>query len=184
MKYFKVNSEAKNPEYATSGSAAFDLSACLTYDTKIRMYNPHNKEMTIPVKRFNNHETYGVQLMPGYRMLIPTGLKFDIPEKHVLKIAIRSSTALKSGLTLANQIGIIDSDYVDEVYVMIYNIADTPFILYHGDRIAQGFLEKNIQEKLEETTEDIIQKTDRNGGLGSTGTSEIKRGPGRPRKEE
>lgn len=181
MKVFKIHPDAIIPQYATQGSAAFDLSVCLDANTKIRSFNPHNREMFLPTKEVNGKWTTTV--MPEFRTLLPTGLKFDIPNKHLIKLNIRSSMALKYGLSLANQTAIIDSDYTDELFIMVLNQSDTPIQLYHGDRVAQGMVEKAIQEPIVETLEDILPKGDRVGGLGSTGVNEIKRGPGRPRKD-
>jgi dUTP pyrophosphatase len=170
MKIFRANENAEIPSYATKGSAAFDLKACFDETTKIRAFNPHNREMNLPVKRWSNGVLY-VQALPQFRTLIPTGLIFDIPEKYVLKFYIRSSMALKHGISLANDVAIIDSDYVDPAYIMVYNMCDTPINIYHGDRIAQAILEKNVQVDLEEAKEIPARKTDRAGGLGSTGTN-------------
>lgn len=168
MKVFKDNVNAIIPEFATEGSACFDLRACFNEKVKIKAYNPHNREMEFPVKLASNGKL-SVQLQPQFRTLIPTGLIFDIPKNHVIKIYIRSSMALKNGLSLANDVAVIDSDYVDPTYVMLYNMTDTPIMVYEGDRIAQAMLEKTINYKLEETTEKPAQKTARDGGLGSTG---------------
>jgi dUTP pyrophosphatase len=168
MKIFKVSENAEIPAFATEGSACFDIKACLNKNEKIRSYNPHNREMLLPVKE-QGGRVY-TQLQPQFRTLVPTGLIFDIPSNHVMKLFIRSSMALKYGIALANDTGIIDSDYVDPVYVMVYNMGDTPITLYHGDRIAQGMLEKTLSYKLEETKTQPAQKTTRSGGLGSTGS--------------
>lgn len=169
MKVFKFSPNAEIPAFATEGSAAFDLKACLDAGTKLRAFNPHNREMEIPVKPTADGRL-AVTLHPQFRTLVPTGLIFDIPDKHVLKLFIRSSMALKYSLALANGTGIIDSDYVDPTYMMVINTGDTPILIYHGDRVAQGLLEKTYKYTLEETTEKPGKKTDRDGGLGSTGT--------------
>lgn len=171
MKVFKKNTAAVLPEYATAGSAAFDLSACLEGTSRVRAYNPHNREMFFPVKALNGRE--GLQIMPGFRVLVPTGLAFDIPEDHVLDVNIRSGVALKLGLTLANGTGIIDSDYIEEVGVMLFNTGDTPVYIYHGERIAQGKLVKVVRAQLEETTEELTPKSERAGGFGSTGVAAL-----------
>lgn len=168
MKVFRANENAELPVFATKGSAAFDLKVCLSEGDKVKAFNPHNKEMLLPARMATNGKLT-VQLQPQFRTLVPTGLILDIPTNHVVKLYIRSSMALKFGLGLANDTGIIDSDYVDPLYVMIYNMGDTPINIYHGDRIAQGMLEKTLSYKLEETLERPGQKTDRDGGLGSTG---------------
>jgi dUTP pyrophosphatase len=170
MKIFKVSENAEIPVFATEGSACFDLRACLEEGDKIRAYNPHNKEMALPVKRDSNGKFF-TQVQPSFRTLIPTGLIFDIPKGHVVKIYIRSSMALKYGLGLANDTAIIDSDYVDPSYVMVYNMSDTPITIYHGDRIAQAMLEKLHTYTLTERKTAPEQKTERDGGLGSTGVA-------------
>lgn len=169
MKIFKVSPNATIPEFATEGSACFDLRACFDADTKIKAYNPHNREMNFPVKE-QNGRIYTL-LQPQFRTLIPTGLIFDIPNNHVMEIFIRSSMALKMGIFMANGVGVIDSDYVDPSYLMLYNAGDTPITLYHGDRVGQARLLKTLKYSLEETTEKPGQKTDRDGGFGSTGTA-------------
>jgi dUTP pyrophosphatase len=170
MKIFKHSPLAEIPAFATEGSAAFDLKVCIDEGDKIRAFGPFNKEIELPVRKANNNSAY-IQILPQYRTLVPTGLIFDIPQKHVVKLYIRSSMAFKYGLGLANDVGIIDSDYVDPVYVMIYNMCDTPINLYHGDRIAQGILEKTLTYTLEETKTAPAKKTSRDGGIGSTGVA-------------
>lgn len=187
MKVFKLQENAEIPEFATSGSAAFDIKACLQSDTKIRCYNPHNREMFLPVRTSQDGRIYA-SLQPGFRSLVPTGLIFDIPRGYNIDVNIRSSVSFKNGLFLANGTALIDSDYVEETFVMIYNAGDTPINIYHGDRIAQGRLIKNETYKLEETKTRPGQKTERDGGIGSTGVSENeaqKQAPkkrGRPKK--
>lgn len=170
MKIFKVSENAKIPEFATEGSAGFDLRACFEPDTQVTFYNPHHRKLQYPVKTDSQGRLYS-QIQPSFRALIPTGLIFDIPKKHVLKLFIRSSMALKNGLFLANSTAIIDSDYVDPTYIMVFNGSDTPITIYHDDRIAQGILEKTFVYTLEETDKKPKQKTDRDGGMGSTGTN-------------
>lgn len=167
MKIFKMNSEAEIPSFATDGSACFDIKACLQKNQKLRAYNPHNREITTPTREVNG-KIYAL-LQPQFRTLIPTGLIFDIPTNHVLQVFIRSSMALKNGIMLANSTAIIDSDYTNELFVMIYNMGDSPFGIYHGDRIAQAMLSKTLKYTLEQTEEAPGQKTNRDGGLGSTG---------------
>lgn len=170
MKIYRVSKNAEIPSYATEGSAAFDIKVCFDENTKIRAFNPHNREMFLPVKSGSDGRLYS-QVLPQFRTLLPTGLIFDIPEKHVLKFFIRSGVALKLGIMLANSTAIIDSDYTDPSFIMVYNMGDTPINIYHGDRIAQAILEKNSRVSLIETDEKPKQKTDRTGGMGSTGTN-------------
>jgi dUTP pyrophosphatase len=168
MKIYRDNEFAEIPSFATEGSACFDLRACLEVGKNITAYNPHNRTMELPVKNASDGRA-SVSLQPSFRVLVPTGLIFDIPKNHVLNIYIRSSMALKHGLLLANGTAVIDSDYVDPSYVMIFNASDTPFTLYHGDRIAQAELRELKQYTLTERKTPPSQKTDRDGGMGSTG---------------
>lgn len=169
MKIYREKETAQLPEFATEGSACFDLKACLDITDRIIAYNPHNRVMELPVKMANGKPS--VQLHAAFRTLIPTGLIFDIPKNHEVKFYIRSSMALKYGLMLANGVAVIDADFVSPAFIMIFNASDTPIIIYHGDRIAQGQLIKlRDSYTLAETKTRPSQKTDRIGGLGSTGT--------------
>ena len=163
-----MNEEAELPEYATEGSAAFDLKALFKRGDRLQAYNNWNKSVQIAVKGVGKIE-HCFQLPPDTRVLIPTGLIFDIPEKHVMKMFIRSSVALKKGLSLANGTGIIDSDYVDPTYIMLLNETDSLVSITSGERLVQCIVEKVNKIKLNETKTAPEQKTDRDGGFGSTG---------------
>lgn len=170
MKIYRENELAEIPAFATEGSACFDLRACLAVGGSITAYNPHNRSMELPVRQAGDGRAFA-QLQPSFRVLVPTGLIFDIPKNYVLNIYVRSSMALKYGLILANGTAVIDSDYVDPTYVMIYNVSDTPVTLYHGDRIAQAELRELNKYTLTERKTAPERKTSRDGGLGSTGTN-------------
>lgn len=167
LKVYRCNESAHLPEKATQGSAGYDLRACLVDGTKVKTYNPWNKEVDVPVKKMIGNST--IQIHPGYRVAVPTGLIFDVDSDHVLKIFSRSGTALKSGLMVVNGVGIVDSDYVEESFVLLYNTSDGPITINNGDRIAQAILERNEYNEIEEISEKPAQKTERDGGLGSTG---------------
>ena len=111
-----------------------------------------------------------IQLNNMERMLIPTGLIADIPKGYSVRLHSRSGLAFKQGVYLANCEGIIDSDYVDPIFTMVTSISNVPTRIYHGDRICQGELVKCEQFTLDETDEAPSQKTNRDGGFGSTGT--------------
>jgi dUTP pyrophosphatase len=170
MKIYRENELAQLPAFATEGSACFDLRACLVPGSTVTAYNPHNRSMEIPIRVSSDGRGF-VSLQPSFRTLVSTGLIFDIPKNHAMNIYIRSSMALKNGLMLANGVAVIDSDYVDPTYVMIFNGSDTPYTLYHGERIAQAELSELKQYNLTERKTPPSQKTDRIGGMGSTGTT-------------
>ena len=86
-----------------------------------------------------------------------------------MRLYPRSGLALKQGLTLANNVGIIDSDYVEPVFAMITNISGTTQYVKHNERICQAELSKDHLCVLEEISEPPERKSDRDGGFGSTG---------------
>jgi dUTP pyrophosphatase len=163
MNVYKTRDNATLPEYATIGSACFDIKACLTVGERVRSYTPFNKEVDVIVKK------NGLAITPGTRVLIPTGLIFDIPVNHVMEMYIRSSVATKMGLTLVNSVGIIDSDYVDETHIIVHNVSDTVAHVHDGDRLAQCRLASVTQQDIKEVKKKPGTKTDRKGGIGSTG---------------
>ena len=70
---------------------------------------------------------------------------------------------------MANGVGIIDSDYVEESYMMLENVSDSMALIEHGERIAQCLIEKTLHKPIKETKVKPELKTDRDGGFGSTG---------------
>ena len=112
--------------------------------------------------------------MPGDRILVPTGLIFDIPTGYSVRIHPRSGLSYKQGLVLANLEAVIDSDYVQETFVLLYNRSEVDHTINNGDRIAQAEMVKREEYILWEIFDAPTQKTDREGGLGSTGVAAIK----------
>ena len=164
--FYKIHSEVKDPVRATEGSACFDLHASLPKFSAVKVYENNFEEVD---KRDRKVADGRVQVNPRERLLIPTGLIFDIPAGHSVRLYPRSSLALKQGLTLANNIGIIDSDYVQPVFMMVCNISGFQQFVKDGERICQAEL---VQEKpyvMMEVHERPERKTDRDGGFGSTG---------------
>jgi dUTP pyrophosphatase len=168
MNIYRMNENAELPEYATKGSACFDIKACFKKGDFLEGFNSWNKAQKVAVKGVST-VVDAFQLPPGIRVLIPTGLIFDVPEKHVLKLFMRSGMAYKKGLSLANGTGIIDSDYKLETFVMLQNNTDSLVQITNGDRIAQGMVEKVSQQKFIEVTKPMEFTTERDGGFGSTG---------------
>ena len=170
LKFFKLHEDVKSPEFATSGSACFDIYSHLT--DKVVVYTMNNKKEEREVKTLAGKPgTFydAVDLYPAERILVPTGLIFDIPEGYSVRIHPRSSISLKQGLMLGNAEGIIDSDYYHQTFVMLYNASADMVRIKHGERIAQGELVKTLDYSLEETIIQPEQTTERVGGFGSTG---------------
>lgn len=165
LKFWRVHTDVKLPKHQTEGSACFDLAFQGYGKNKVTGFNRMNK----PVDRLLQSS---MTISPGDRMLVPTGLVMDIPKGYSVRLHARSGTSLKQGLVLANAEGIIDSDYVEEVYILLHNISENAQTINFGDRIAQGELIKNEVYEIEETATRPSVKSSRAGGMGSTGVVE------------
>ena len=107
-------------------------------------------------------------IAPGKRALVPTGLVMRLPPTYEAQVRPRSGLALKSGVTVLNSPGTIDSGYRGEVGVILANFGESDFQVKKGDKIAQIVIAPVTQPTIEET--DVIDETDRGaGGFGSTG---------------
>ena len=128
------------PSYATPASAGMDLRAAIA--------NP-------------------IELAPGGRALIPTGIRIALAADHEAQVRPRSGLALKQGLTILNAPGTIDADYRGEIGVILINHSSAPAAINRGDRIAQLVIAPIAriawrEEPLDETARGT-------GGFGSTG---------------
>jgi dUTP pyrophosphatase len=109
-----------------------------------------------------------IELGPGERKLIPTGLQMALPTGFEAQIRPRSGLAIKHGITMLNSPGTIDSDYRGEVKVIAINHGSETFVINHGDRIAQMVIAPVVQVQIIEMDE--LDDTERGvGGFGSTG---------------
>ena len=81
-----------------------------------------------------------VTLKPLERSLIPTGLYVEIPAGYELQIRARSGLALRHGISLANGVGTVDSDYRGEIGVILVNLSNEAYTVQDGDRVAQMVL--------------------------------------------
>ena len=165
LKYYKLDPSVKDPYFATKGSACFDVHACILDGTILKVnQDTLNRTIEKPIKGNS------IQLFTMERVLVPTGLIFDIPKGYSVRLHSRSGLAWKDGLYLTNCEGIIDYDYVEPIFVMMTNISQSPKTINNGDRICQAELVEKVYHGLEETKEQPTQKTERDGGFGSTGT--------------
>jgi dUTP pyrophosphatase len=139
MKIKRVNPDAKIPSYETVGSAGMDLTAM--------------DSVAIP---------------PLGRRLVKTGIAIQLEPGYEAQIRPRSGRAYKEGLTVLNAPGTIDSDYIGEVGVILYNASNVGLTIFKGERIAQMVIAKYEQVTWEEVEE--LETTERGaGGFGSTG---------------
>lgn len=135
------------PIYQTAGAAGADLCANLPMDQR----------------------GAGIILMPMARMIVPTGIRVEIPAGYEMQIRPRSGLATKYGITLPNTPGTIDSDYRGALGVALINLGQDPFTIAHGDRIAQAVIAPvlQVQFKVVDHLSDTARGT---GGFGSTGS--------------
>jgi dUTP pyrophosphatase len=138
------------PAYATPDSAGLDLLAAI--------------------------ET-PVELAPGQRRLVPTGLKIALPAGYEAQVRPRSGLALKHGITLLNSPGTIDADYRGEVGVILVNLGDTTFTIQRGERIAQMVVAPVSRLTWREQKEDLATTQRGEGGFGSTGRATVAQAP-------
>ena len=143
MKVRVANDSIELPAYETNSSAGMDLRAYLPVGS--------------------------ITLQPKQRVLVGTGLYFEIPEGYEVQIRPRSGLALKHGITVLNSPGTIDADYRGEIKVILINHGDEPFVIEHKMRIAQMVVTKyhRIQFKL---VKELASSERGSGGFGSTGT--------------
>lgn len=146
VKLKKLKDGAKIPQYATEQAAACDLCACL--------------------------EGGKVTINPGEIKTIPTGIAIECEEAAEYNTAIlifpRSGLAAKHGISLANSVGVVDSDYRGEIKVPLINHSTVPFEISSGDRIAQMMFTPVLRAEFEESDE--LSDTERGmSGFGSTG---------------
>ena len=141
VKIKKVKLNATLPEYQTEYSAGMDLHACIDEP---------------------------IILNPMDRCIIPTGLAVELPVGYEMQIRARSSFGAKYGITMANGVGTIDSDYRGEISVCLINLGKEPFEVEPNMRIAQAIIARYEHVIWQESSE--LSETRRgNGGFGSTG---------------
>jgi dUTP pyrophosphatase len=129
------------PARASEGSAGFDLRAAVT--------DP-------------------LELTPGGRALVPTGLVLELPPGCEGQVRPRSGLAVRHGVTLINSPGTIDSDYRGELRVALVNLGTEPFTVRRGDRIAQLVVARLAEIEWQEAA-DLATSDRGDGGFGSTG---------------
>lgn len=147
----KINDAATIPELEHEGDAGIDLAACMP------------KQKTFQVSSRST--------------LIPTGLRFKIPNGYEMQIRSRSRLAHEHGVFVTNQPGTIDPFYRGEVKILLSQAQSSatgigsPFRVRHGDRIAQAVLARRVRPQI--TVTDAVSKdTEREeSGFGSTGVS-------------
>jgi dUTP pyrophosphatase len=136
------------PAYQTVGAAGADICANLPEDLR----------------------EAGLVIAPMARVVVPTGLRVAIPAGFEMQIRPRSGLAVKSGITLPNTPGTIDSDYRGPLGVALINLGAQDFVVRHGDRIAQCVVAPVLQAGFE-VVEALDETARGEGGFGSTGVA-------------
>ncbi len=134
------------PKKQTPGASGFDLYA----------------------NEFPGGEKLSAEVPPHGRLFVGSGFAAEIPQGYEGQVRARSGLAAKHGITLANGIGTIDSDYRGEIGAVLLNTTDKPYLVQRGDRIAQLVIcpVPDVETELV----DMLDQTERgNGGFGSTG---------------
>ena len=131
----------ETPSYATASSAGMDIRAAVD-DI--------------------------LELSPGERALIPTGLQISLPTGFEAQVRPRSGLAARHGLTVLNTPGTIDADYRGEIKIILINLGAEPFVVRRGERIAQLVVARHASVRWREEAE--LENTSRGeGGFGHTG---------------
>jgi dUTP pyrophosphatase len=141
VRFVRLRPAAVAPRYMSAGAAGLDLASAAD--------GP-------------------IELAPGARAAVPTGLAFEIPHGFEGQVRPRSGLARKHGIGLPNAPGTIDSDYRGEVMVLLVNLGAEPYVVQPGERVAQLVIAPVTIAELEEATE--LSGTVRGeGGFGHTG---------------
>lgn len=159
----KYYTDAQLPVRATEHSACWDIHACLMDDVRVDSYSGYNEYMARRV------ENASLEVFPSERVLIPTGLIFDIPEGWSMRIHPRSGLSFKKGIALSNCEGVIDADYHLQTFVSVINVSDMTYRISHGERIAQLELVPVHEIQFQLSGSANTPKGTRSGGFGSTG---------------
>ena len=137
-------SKLEDPKYNHKEDSGFDIRANITEDITISSLD---------------------------RVLVPTGLYFQIHEDYELQIRPRSGLAVKHGITVLNTPGTVDSNYRGEIKIIIINLSKEDYTIKRGDRIAQGVVSYVLKQKWGKLKKvKSLNTTSRNdGAFGSTG---------------
>lgn len=107
-------------------------------------------------------------IYPGQRVLIPTGLAFEIPFGYEVQIRPRSGLSFKTSLLVCNAPGTIDCDYRGEIKIILGNFGNEDVVINHGDRVAQMVIAPVLQAQIQEVSQ-LSDTVRGDGGFGSTG---------------
>lgn len=169
MNTVKVVNKSNNPlpRFESSKAAGADLRASFKYvtpETPLKVFG----EAEI-VFAGEGHPKTMLRLEPGSRAIIPTDLYITVPDGHFCAIYPRSGLAIKKGLNLINNVGVLDADYTGNMGIPVTNQGLETVWIEDGERIAQMIIQPYVKFNWEEV--ESLEKTDRNPeGFGTTGS--------------
>lgn len=131
------------PAYASAGAAGLDLRAA----------TPQGET---------------IEILPGERRIVPTGIAIALPEGFEAQVRPRSGLARRHGVTCLNSPGTVDSDYRGEIAIVLINLGQEPFAISRGDRIAQ-LVVAPVARALWRSVEDLDETRRGAAGFGSSG---------------
>jgi dUTP pyrophosphatase len=140
--YHKLNPDAVTPKYNYPSDSGFDL-----------------------------HSVEDLEIPPFGRILVPTGLSFDIKDGYEIQVRSKSGLAIKQGLMVLNSPGTVDNGYNGEIQVILFNTNNHIVMIPKGMKVAQAVLCPVVNGKWVELVEngDVTEKDRGNNGFGSTG---------------
>lgn len=122
-----------------SNASCFNLCANLTDITTVLIITKDNIRINKSVTILDNNRQFrGIVLEGHERALIPTNLKFNIPENYMMRIYAKPNLSFNLGLTLCSGVDIIESSYKDALYISLYNSSNIRCTIKSGDKIAQA----------------------------------------------
>lgn len=137
-----LSADINCPEYALPGCSGVDLCAAIDNE---------------------------VEILPGKRALIPTGIKLEIPEGFEGQVRPRSGLALRHGVTVLNSPGTVDASYRGEICVILINLGQDSFIIQRGMRIAQLVIAAVVRVNSFIPVDQLSASLRQEQGFGSTG---------------
>lgn len=140
LSVMRINPNAKLPERQTAGSVGYDIAACIDED---------------------------IIIAPGDTQKIGSGIAIELEQGYAAFIYARSGLGIGHGITPANCVGVIDSDYRGEIIVGLRNASSVPFTVRNGERIAQMVIaECHLPIIIERESLDVTKRG--SGAFGST----------------
>ena len=140
--YHRLNPDAVTPKYNYPSDSGFDL-----------------------------HSVEDLEIPPFGRILVPTGLSFDIKDGYEIQVRSKSGLSIKQGLMVLNSPGTVDNGYNGEIQVIVFNTNNYTVTIPKGMKVAQAVLCPVVNGKWVELVENggVTEKDRGNNGFGSTG---------------